>query len=234
RQVKRSLRFSKWVLLPVSILLVVCSWVSAGLLTTVGLVAADICVDPRQNIVRAFTNDVIADTARYYVTCDGTNVFAQLIEQGFLFTFIAKGELNSADFKDYAQQCPALAPAKDRVAAALANIKDETGYLSKEIRCREINPMYVQGVEGAICTSGTQDILMAMVGFVLVGIFLALVSTCFIWLMRHVGYAESDRLGIDFNSSKLLQRKTSTMALPPHTAHSRHVSAAETGVSSRR
>jgi hypothetical protein len=37
----------KWVLVPLSIVLVLISWGAAGLLTTTGFIASDLCVSPR-------------------------------------------------------------------------------------------------------------------------------------------------------------------------------------------
>jgi uncharacterized membrane protein len=47
-QVKGGLRVGKWILLPVVVTIVLISWIASGVALAAGLMASDLCINPRQ------------------------------------------------------------------------------------------------------------------------------------------------------------------------------------------
>jgi hypothetical protein len=69
----------------------------------------------------------------------------------------------------------------------LGNVANTTGAMSRELRCENINPIYRGAVEDALCSSGIRNLVLANVGFALVGVFLTVVAVAFILLSRRKG-----------------------------------------------
>jgi hypothetical protein len=59
--------------------------------------------------------------------------------------------------------------------------------MSRDLRCENINPIYRVAVEDALCSSGIRNLVLANVGFALVGVFLTVVAVAFILLSRRKG-----------------------------------------------
>jgi hypothetical protein len=69
----------------------------------------------------------------------------------------------------------------------LGNVATSTGAMSRDLRCENINPIYRVAVEDALCSSGIRNLVLANVGFALVGVFLTVVAVAFILLSRRKG-----------------------------------------------
>jgi hypothetical protein len=74
-----------------------------------------------------------------------------------------------------------------QATAALSDMADSTGTMSNDLRCGSINPIYKGAVEDALCSSGIRNLVLANVGFALVGVFLTVVAIAFILLSRRKG-----------------------------------------------
>eukprot|EP00611_Tribonema_gayanum_P027683 TRINITY_DN6919_c0_g1_i1.p1 TRINITY_DN6919_c0_g1~~TRINITY_DN6919_c0_g1_i1.p1 ORF type:complete len:1044 (-),score=279.20 TRINITY_DN6919_c0_g1_i1:496-3246(-) len=176
KKAQTSVTAFKFVFVPLVMLLVVGSWTAAGVLTSGELVLADLCVDPRQLIasaVRPFGS--AAELVEHYLNCNSDSSMGTLLSTGYLFSLVAAADVDAIPI-NWQQQCPNELFAKEEMAQSLASIRDATADLTGQLRCANINPMYVTAVEGAICTRTVPTLALIIAGFMLVGTFLALAS----------------------------------------------------------
>lgn len=126
----------------------------------------------------------------------------------------ATGQLTAVDDTAWNAQCPAQVPARAAAGAALVSIREETGALSKSLRCAEINPIYSSAIEGAICERGTSDMALALSGFLLVAVLLTVTAVLSIMLLRRKGHAAANIMAESSKDVTILEEVSNLSAAP--------------------
>jgi len=186
KRVKSGLKFYKIFLIPLAIIFVLLSLLIGGLITVASIIAADLCINPRENILKIFNNELLNETVKYYLTCDGVNIVADFLKEGYFLVLVAKGALSLILDDVWALACPNQVEAKEELGSFLAMIKNQTEIIGAQVQCSYINPIYETTIEGSVCTEGTESLFISLSGFVLMGISLAGMTITFSMIMKRI------------------------------------------------